>query len=328
MKSIIFNLITFASLFFVSAQNQSYADDCAVLKRLYQAWQQPTLATWPDEIGACCDDVSIVCDPHHGEKRIAELKLRSRNFRGPIPEEITKLKYLNYLSLADNYLNGEIPQNIDELLYLAKFSFRNNQLTGNIPDAVGNIDGIFHLDFAGNQLSGKIPETFGNLKQLQFLNLSCNNLEGYIPENFKGLKKLTTFQLQGNNFQGYVPLVESIGNCTYENTNLCYQEGASCTSTAHKCSQEEIDETRKNNGYATYSENDSSSSSSSGCKCGSSSSSSNSTSDGFFSGWVSKAVIGAIVLAVIGIIVYCIFGGKEKDDMNAPPNRANYINYY
>jgi hypothetical protein len=346
MKSIFFKLISTVSILkstisFVSAQNQDdpyYANDCAVLKTLYQNWNQAAQVTWNDEIGSCCDEKNIVCDPHHGYSRIAELKLRSKNFSGPIPSDILKLKYLNYLSLADNQLTGEIPENIDELTYLTKFSFRNNNLSGKIPDSIGNIDGIFHLDFALNQFTGKIPDSFGNLKQLQFLNLSSNLLEGYIPESFKGLKKLTTLQLKNTNLQGYVPLIDSIGNCTYDNTKLCYQEGASCVSTASLCTDEEIQATRKNNGYSTYSESNSnsncnsnsSSNSNSSCNCNNGT---NKGNGGFFSSMslLTKILIGCGILILIGIILYCIFGRRKKSDnlsYDMQPTRANYNNFY
>ncbi|ORX80941.1 L domain-like protein [Anaeromyces robustus] len=336
MKNILLKIAFVATCFqskFVYSQEP--VNDCKLLEDIFTQWNRNDLVTWDSSIdGSCCDMTSIVCDPHHGYYRIAELKLRQKGFTGTIPREITKLKYLNYLTLAENSLSGTLPDNLDELIYLTKFSLRSNQLEGQIPNNIGNIDGIFHLDLSGNKFTGNIPSSFANLKQLQFLNLTTNLLQGYIPESFRGLKKLTTFQLEENNqLSGYVPLIPTVSNCTYEQTNLCYLDGAICKSTAHQCSTAEIEDTRKNNGYNDYSEDKSNNSSNnSSCNCNLTSNDSLFGSIGnYFSnmGLIAKILVGVILLVIIGLILYCIFGGKSKHQHNSPPpSRRDYINYY
>jgi len=340
MKNILLK-IAFVATCFQSryVYSQEPVNDCKILSDLFTNWNRQDLITWNTNIdGSCCDSdmSSIVCDPHHGYYRIAELKLRSKGFTGTIPREIAQLKYLNYLTLAGNSLTGTLPDNLDELIYLTKFSLRDNQIEGNIPENIGNIDGIFHLDLSRNKFTGKIPNSFGNLKQLQFLNLSTNFLEGYIPESFRGLKKLTTLQLEENTqLTGYVPLINTLSNCTYEQTNLCFMEGAICTSTAHQCTQEEINNTRDNNGYKNFKEEDINSncpSSSSTCDCNKKSSGFFSSIGNFFSGMslLVKILFGIAILSIIGLILYCIFGGASKHEQHSPPapSRRDYINYY
>jgi len=329
MKNILFK-IAFAVTCFQNRYvfSQEVPNDCKLLAEILTQWNRPDLVTWNTSIdGDCCDMTNIVCDPHHGYYRIAELKLRTKGFTGTLPREITQFKYLNYLTLAENNLAGTLPENLDELIYLTKFSVRDNHFEGAIPENIGNIDGIFHLDLSRNQFTGNIPNSFGNLKQLQFLNLTTNLLQGYIPESFRGLKKLTTFQLEENNqLSGYVPLLPTISNCTYEQTNLCYLEGAICKSTAHQCTEAEINDTRSNNGYKNYSEDSSGNS----CNC-------NTKTDGLSGighiisnmSLLTKILLGVTLLAVIGLVIYCIFGGKSKHQHpSPPPSRRDYINYY
>jgi len=306
MKSLIFNFISVIILFKAVASQAATPNDCQILADLYREWNRPDLITWNNVDGSCCDKEyqNIACDPHQGVYRIAELKLRSKGFSGILSDKVTQLKYLNYLTLADNNISGSIPQNIGDLLYLTKFSLRNNSFNGGIPESIGKLDGLFHMDLSSNNLNGNIPESFGNLKQMQYLSLADNALQGYIPESIKGLKKLTTFHL-GNNkgLTGYVPLIETASNCTYVNTNICYLEGALCQSTAHPCSESEINDTRKNNGYDNYKEDNegnSNSNSSSDCKCDSK----NDKKGGFLglSPWILIAIGVAVIAAIVFIV--------------------------
>jgi len=323
MKSILFNFISLiillqSSLKIAAVGEIQVANDCAVLYEILQEFNAgPKDLDFDKNVkGSCCDDKIVVCDPHRGVKRIAELKLRERGYNGFLSDKFTKLVYLNYFSISDNKITGNIPKNIDDLVYLTKFSLRNNSISGEIPDSIGNMDGIFHMDFSDNQLSGKLPDSLGNLKQLQFLALRDNKLEGYIPESFRGLTKLSTFELSGNQgLTGYAPLLDSITNCTYANTNLCVKEGAICDNGAHLCSEDEIKSTQENNGFKDFKEEDygnsnSNSNSSSGCNCGSNKGNSNSSS--FFK----KPLVIIVIIIVIGIAIfsaYCIFkGGKSE----------------
>jgi len=47
-------------------------------------------------------------------------------------------------------------------------------------------------------------------------------------------------------------LLDTITNCTYQETGLCYREGTSCISEAKLCTDEEIKDTKLNNGFDSY----------------------------------------------------------------------------
>jgi len=210
---------------------------------------------------------------------------------------------------------------------LTKFSFRNNSFTGSIPESVGKLDSVFHMDFSDNQLTGTIPESFGNLKHLQFFCARYNNLEGYVPESFRGLKKLTTFELSGNaGLKGYVPLIDTISNCTYTGTNLCYKQGAICTEGGHQCSLEEIKDTEENNGSKNYKEDSTGSCNSSGtCDCGSAKS-----SGGVGEFLKNHLVLIIIIVAVIIVLLLVFFlcRGKETEEDEIRMKPTNYNNNY
>jgi len=335
MKSILFNFISLiillqSSLKIAAVGKIEPANDCEVLYDILKEFNagENDLRFNPKDIGSCCDDRIVVCDPHRGIKRIAELKLRERGYTGFLSDKFTKLVYLNYFSISDNKITGNIPKNIDDLVYLTKFSLRNNSISGEIPESIGNMDGIFHMDFSDNQLSGKLPDSLGNLKQLQFLALRDNKLEGYIPESFRGLTKLSTFELSGNQgLTGYAPLLDSITNCTYANTNLCVKEGAICDNGAQQCTEEDIKRTQENNGFKDFKEEDyGNSNSNSGCNCGSNKGSSNDSSI------FKKPLVIIIIIIVIAIVIFSacfIFrGGKSEEEEEMATMKPQLKNPY
>jgi len=339
MKNIAFNFVSLILLLqtfftFVACEDSQTQDDCKILFEIIKELNGDPYkinSNWNvNVLGGCCDEISIVCDPHFGVKRIAELKLRKNNFIGTLSNKITELKYLNYFSIADNKVTGPIPENWGDLIYLTKFSFRNNSFTGSIPESVGKLESVFHMDFSDNQLTGTIPESLGNLKHLQFFCARFNNLEGYVPESFRGLKKLTTFELSGNaGLKGYVPLLDSMSNCTYIGTNLCYKEGAICTEGGHQCSLEEIKDTEENNGFKNYKEDNSSGICSSGGTCDCESAKSSGGIGSFLKNHLVLIIIVIIVIIVLLLVFFLCRGReKEEDEIRIKPNNYNNNNNY
>nr|XP_040254825.1 probable LRR receptor-like serine/threonine-protein kinase At1g74360 [Aegilops tauschii subsp. strangulata] len=97
------------------------------------------------------------------------------------PPEVSDMKSLKYLMLAENNFSGRIPLEYDQLTKLQALDLSNNMLSGGIPASIGNLTSLLWLMLAGNQLSGEIPPEIGNCTSLLLLNLADNRLTGNIP---------------------------------------------------------------------------------------------------------------------------------------------------
>ncbi|XP_016186557.1 polygalacturonase inhibitor 2 [Arachis ipaensis] len=97
---------------------------------------------------------------------------------GPIPSSLGKLKNLVDLDLSFNKLSGTLPPSLSQLHLLTRMDFDNNKLTGTIPDSYGSLKNVFTLALSHNQLSGRIPDSLGKMNNLYYVGLSQNRLEG------------------------------------------------------------------------------------------------------------------------------------------------------
>ncbi|KAF7013423.1 hypothetical protein CFC21_027507 [Triticum aestivum] len=112
---------------------------------------------------------------------LARLDLSFNEFTGELPPEVSDMKSLKYLMLAENDFSGRIPPEYSRLTKLQALDLSNNMLSGGIPTSIGNLTSLLWLMLAGNQLSGKIPPEIGNCTSLLWLNLADNRLTGNIP---------------------------------------------------------------------------------------------------------------------------------------------------
>ena len=93
-------------------------------------------------------------------ERVTELLLRTRGFRGTIPEQLESLTALKQLDLgtAPEVCFGGVCRDVEE--------HERNRLTGTIPATLGNLANLESLLLHGNQLTGTIPSQLGNLSNL------------------------------------------------------------------------------------------------------------------------------------------------------------------
>ncbi|XVE55676.1 hypothetical protein DITRI_Ditri03aG0177500 [Diplodiscus trichospermus] len=124
--------------------------------------------------------------------------------RTPFPDQITKLKKLNTLYLANCSIKGNIPPAIGDLTELADIQLQTNDLSGEIPVEIGKLQKLWRLELYDNGLTGKLPVGLRNLTKLEYFDASINNLEGDISE-LRYLTNLASLQLFENKFTGEVP---------------------------------------------------------------------------------------------------------------------------
>ena len=135
-----------------------------------------------------------------------ELKLFNNQFTGEIPDSLSRLTSLTWLSLAGNQFTGEIPASLGSHRGLRHLFLDRNQLDGTIPEELGNLNSLKTLNLGDNQLTGTIPEELGNLGGLEFLYLDNNQLSGPIPAELGRLSRLRVTRFAGNpSLTGCVP---------------------------------------------------------------------------------------------------------------------------
>ncbi|CAI5464451.1 unnamed protein product, partial [Closterium sp. Yama58-4] len=133
------------------------------------------------------------------------LSLAKNNLTGPIPNSISKLDRLTYVSLASNDLTGPIPNSISMLSQLTYLNLSSNSLSGPVVCDFDSRNRIEYLNFAANNLSGYIPASIQDRTSLEFLSLSNNILTGPIPNGISMLAQLTHLSLANNILTGPIP---------------------------------------------------------------------------------------------------------------------------
>ncbi|XVF64274.1 hypothetical protein PTKIN_Ptkin09bG0155200 [Pterospermum kingtungense] len=124
--------------------------------------------------------------------------------RTPFPNQILKLKKLNWLYLANCSIEGKIPPAIGDLTELIELELQYNYLSGEIPVEIGKLHKLWQLELYNNELTGKLPVGLGNLTNLEYFDASSNYLEGDISQ-VRYLTNLVSLQLFENKFTGQIP---------------------------------------------------------------------------------------------------------------------------
>ncbi|WJX67783.1 hypothetical protein P8452_52220 [Trifolium repens] len=163
-------------------------------------WATPPVPQVSDSNVTC--DCSVAGDNFC---HVISISLIAQNLTGILPPELTRLRYLQIIDLALNYLNGSIPKEWGSMMYITKISLVGNRLTGSIPVEIANISTLQILELWINQMSGNIPPELGSLSQLQILRLTSNNFTGELPMTLAKLTNLQDFRIEGNQFSGKIP---------------------------------------------------------------------------------------------------------------------------
>ncbi|CAA7034660.1 unnamed protein product [Microthlaspi erraticum] len=122
---------------------------------------------------------------------LQNLSLAENQISGPIPPEISNLSGLRHLNLSNNVFNGSFPDEISSgLVNLRVLDVYNNNLTGDLPVSVTNLTQLRHLHLGGNYFAGRIPSSYGSWPVIEYLAISGNELAGKIPPEIGNLTTL------------------------------------------------------------------------------------------------------------------------------------------
>ncbi|KAL3793891.1 hypothetical protein HJC23_002138 [Cyclotella cryptica] len=151
-----------------------------------------------------CNWIGVECDTYG---QVIALELIRKGLDGTMPPEISKLQYLQMLSLSDNYLAGTLPSEICDMKYLSEVYLNRNNLTSTLPFGIGNLEELIALKLGYNDFTGPLPSELGNLKKLTHLYLDYNLFSGSLPSELFNLKDLNVLTLSGNEFTGTLPSI-------------------------------------------------------------------------------------------------------------------------
>lgn len=161
------------------------------------------------------------------------LELDVKEYKGPLPKEISNLQSLSQLIVSGNFTSfPEELGTMTNLEYLAITGpwFGGETISTGIPSSIANLENLKHLGISYFNIPIEIPdwiydmqsleqlklnnlgikgiisEKISNLTELKWLWLHENALEGSIPNGITSLTKLENIILNNNNFTGNIPI--------------------------------------------------------------------------------------------------------------------------
>ncbi|KMZ73976.1 putative Protein kinase [Zostera marina] len=136
---------------------------------------------------------------------VTNIKLKTVNLTGPLPEELVNLTSLTEIDFSRNSFSGTIPLSWASLP-LTILGLLGNRVTGPIPEEIGTISTLQQLILDSNLFNGSVPSFLGNLPSLKRLLLSGNQFTGVLPDSLGDLTNLEDFRIDGNAISGRIPV--------------------------------------------------------------------------------------------------------------------------
>eukprot|EP00249_Psilotum_nudum_P006136 c19480_g1_i2 orf=309-2483(+) len=196
-------LISLAAYTFASTNSEG-----GTLLTIKDKWKA-TLPSWIANTDPCESWEGVNCN-QHGE--VITLNLTNKGLKGRVPDEVSKLNFLQSLDLSNtnensgpwNQVSGDISP-IGSLINLRILHLENNYMTGISLSEFGNLVNLVELTLWNNSFNSKIPVEIANLTHLTYLNLYNCSLWGGLPPEFEGLKNMKKLYLGRNLLTGTVP---------------------------------------------------------------------------------------------------------------------------
>lgn len=196
-------LILFMGAIFSSITADPVGDKTALLDFLQKIHQSKSRSlNWQKNTSVCSNWTGITCNVD--QSGVIALRLPGMGLRGDIPANtLSRLSFLQILSLRSNRFSGSIPSDFAQLKNLTAIYLELNRFSGELPD-FSAWNSINIIDLSKNGFNGSIPTSVSKLTHLVALNLSNNSLSGTIPDlNIPSLQQLN---LSYNNLTGIVPM--------------------------------------------------------------------------------------------------------------------------
>ncbi|CAN8253816.1 unnamed protein product [Cochlearia groenlandica] len=217
-RTIVFSILCFFTT--VLSKDVCNKDDKNTLLKIKNSLNNPYhLASWHPETD-CCSWYCLECGDATVNYRVIALTIFSAQLNGQIPHEVGDLPYLQKIVFRKiTNLTGPIPQTITKLKYLNFLWLSWTNLTGPVPDFLSQIKNLEYINLSFNDLSGSIPSSLSLLPKLEYLDLSRNKLTGPIPDSFGSFTgKIPAIFLSHNQLSG--PLPKSLGNLDFYRIDL------------------------------------------------------------------------------------------------------------
>ncbi|KAL5762400.1 hypothetical protein ACOSP7_018664 [Xanthoceras sorbifolium] len=145
----------------------------------------------------------LLLDLSHNQLRgeLPKLFLTNNSLSGPMPLNIgNEMPMLEYLDVSRNLINGSIPPSMSKMRFLTYLDLSNNYLD---------------VDLSNNIFSGGIPGSICSLPSLVLLKLSHNNLSAELSVSLQDCTSLSLLDLGKNRFFGTISLTENLFNLSY-----------------------------------------------------------------------------------------------------------------
>ncbi|CAI5507735.1 unnamed protein product [Closterium sp. Naga37s-1] len=167
--------------------------------------------TWSDYSDWDCDMLEfVICDPYG---MIVSLDIANNDLKGPIPDSISNLDKLQFLTLSQRGITGSLPSTIGSLTSLQILDLsRNTGISGTIPTDIVNLKDLTYLSLRGCNLQGSLPAGMAAMASLAYMQLSQNELSGSIPKSLFALVNLNTLALSMNQLTGTISALSKLVN--------------------------------------------------------------------------------------------------------------------
>ncbi|KAJ8760938.1 hypothetical protein K2173_021976 [Erythroxylum novogranatense] len=129
------------------------------------------------------------------------LSLVSLGLWGPLPAKVSRFHSLRVLNFSSNFIHGEIPQAIVSLKSLNSLVLADNLLNGTIPD-LKELVLLEELNLGDNRFGPKFPSLSYTLVTVI---LNNNSLRSDISSGFKGFNQLQRLDVSSNKLVGPIP---------------------------------------------------------------------------------------------------------------------------
>ncbi|KAM0946752.1 putative protein kinase RLK-Pelle-LRR-VII-1 family [Dioscorea sansibarensis] len=203
-----FSLLFFLLFFFLSpVLSATGAEKQALLDFRSSITDDPLdkLASWVASADPCVFS-GVLCNTAGSVERVI---LHETNLAGDLPtaaDSLSRLPFLNTLSLPGNRFSGFIPSSLAGIVGLRKVNLSRNVLSGQVPAFLGDLPNLRLLDLSRNSFSGEIPAAiFKNCFRTRYFSFARNLLSGPIPASLSNCLRLEGFDLAFNNLSGGFP---------------------------------------------------------------------------------------------------------------------------